>query len=372
MTNHDGLILKIFTNKSGNFNSNKTRKINRYPNIKEYLDKRYDDSFSLMETLNRIRFHIDVHPRCPICGNYVKYAGVSNNQIYFKETCSLSCANKYAKNKREKTCLEKYGVKNGGGSKQALEKIKQTCLEKYGVDHVWKSKKIHEKCTKTLKDKYGVTSTFVLNSTKQSILLKYGVDNVMKLKSTKEKIKQTCLEKYGVDHVWKNENIRKKCSDTFKENTGYNSPIQIPGISQKVFEIRKKNHTLNTSKLEDQLYEDIYSLFPSVKREYKESRYPWHCDFYIPELDMFVELQGYYTHGKHPYNPNLKEDVDLVNEHINKYGENCPLVNVWTISDPKKRETAEKNNLNYVELFSKEDIELFLINLQNIKDENFK
>lgn len=372
MGNHDNLILKIFINKTGNFNSNKTRKINKYPNIKEYLDKRYNDSFSLAETLNRIKFHIDKHPKCPVCGNYVKYAGVSNNKIYFKETCSLSCGNKYAKDKREKTCLEKYGVKNGGGSKQALEKIKQTCLEKYGVDHVWKSKEIHKKCTETVEKRYGVTSTFALESSKQNMLSKYGVTNIMELKSTREKIKQTCLEKYGVDHAWKNENVRKKCLETFKENTGYNSPIQIPGISQKVFEIRKKNHTLNTSKIEEQLYKDIYSLFPSVKREYKELRYPWHCDFYIPELDMFIELQGYYTHGKHPYNPNSIEDLNLVKEHINKYGDNCPLVNVWTISDPKKRETAKKNNLNYVELFNKEDINLFLINLQNIKDEKFK
>ena len=41
MGNHDNLILKIFINKTGNFNSNKTRKINKYPNIKEYLDNRY-------------------------------------------------------------------------------------------------------------------------------------------------------------------------------------------------------------------------------------------------------------------------------------------------------------------------------------------
>ena len=35
-------------------------------------------------------------------------------------------------------------------------------------------------------------------------------------------------------------------------------------------------------------------------------------------------------------------------------------------------ETAKKNNLNYVELFNNEDINLFLINLQNIKNEKFK
>ena len=88
------------------------------------------------------------------------------------------------------------------------------------------------------------------------------------------------------------------------------------------------------------------------------------------EID--ISLQVYYTHGKHPFDPDSIEDLNLVKEHINKYGKNCPLVNVWTISDPKKRETAKKNNLNYVELFNKEDINLFLINLQNIKNEKLK
>ena len=43
MTNHDNLILKIFINKTGNFNSNKTRKINKYPNIEELFYENYEE-----------------------------------------------------------------------------------------------------------------------------------------------------------------------------------------------------------------------------------------------------------------------------------------------------------------------------------------
>ena len=78
-------------------------------------------------------------------------------------------------------------------------------------------------------------------------------------------------------------------------------------------------------------------------------------------------------HGGHPFLYSSKEDQELLEKWKLKgtkfYNS---AIKVWTISDPKKRETAKKNNLNYVELFNKEDINLFLINLQNIKNEKFK
>ena len=87
---------------------------------------------------------------------------------------------------------------------------------------------------------------------------------------------------------------------------------------------------------------------------------------------MFIELQGSWTHGKHPFDKNSNKDIYILNIwklKNTKYYNNA--IKVWTISDIKKRETAKKNNLNYIELFSKNDIQLFLINLQNIKDEKF-
>lgn len=88
---------------------------------------------------------------------------------------------------------------------------------------------------------------------------------------------------------------------------------------------------------------------------------------------MFIELQGTWLHGLHPYNCNLIEDINKLNKWKSKNTKFYDIaIKVWTISDPKKRETAKKNNLNYIELFNKEDIQLFLINLQNIKNEKFE
>ena len=39
----------------------------------------------------------------------------------------------------------------------------------------------------------------------------------------------------------------------------------------------------------------------------------------------------------------------MIQKNTKKYQQ---AINVWTISDPLKRETAKKNNLNYLEIFS--------------------
>lgn len=69
------------------------------------------------------------------------------------------------------------------------------------------------------------------------------------------------------------------------------------------------------------MFSYIKEKFPSVKRQYKDNiRYPWRCDFYIPELDYFIEIQGYYTHNTHPYNPNSILDQVLVQRYKERYG----------------------------------------------------
>ena len=277
------------------------------------------------------------------------------NKDKIKEKSKQTCLEKYGveysaqadvvKDKIKQTCLEKYGVTNGGGSEQALEKIKQTCLKRYGLTNGGGSKESLEKI-------------------KQTCLERYGVDCSFKIDSVQEKIKQTCLKKYGVYSYSKTE-----------EYSDYMSKLMSSKEMQdKINETKRKNHTFNTSKIENKLYKEIKLIFPSVIAQYnKDDRYPWNCDFYIPELDMFIEFQGSWTHGKHPFDYNSEEDQEILKKwkiKNTKYYNNA--IQTWIDRDQKKRETAKKNNLNYIELFNKEDIQLFLINLQNIKNENFK
>ena len=290
----------------------------------------------------------------------VEYAQQSNK---VKDKAKQTCIEKYGvehytnREKSKQTCLEKYGVESNLNIPEVKEKIKQTCLEKYGVEYILQSKEFREKSKQTCIEKYGVEfsaqADVVKEKIKQTCLEKYGVPNGGGSKESLEKIKQTCLKRYGVPNGGGSKQSLDKIANT-----------------------KRKNHSFTTSKPEENLYQEIKSIYPSVIRQYKESRYPYNCDFYIPDLDMFIELQGSWTHGKHPYNEKSNQDQLILNKWksrlLDNHGFYLTAIKVWTISDPKKRETARKNNLNYVELFNKEDINLFLINLQNIKNEKLK
>ena len=345
--------------------------------IYEYLINRYDDSDSLKETLFRIYNGIEEHPKCPTCGKPLVFKG-----IFFK-FCSNICAQSSdeIKQKIKQTCLEKYGVDNYNKTKESKEKIKQTCLEKYGVEYFWQSDECKEKIKQTCLEKYGVDSPLksekIRNKGKKTCLEKYGVDNPAKLEENKEKVKQTCLKKYGGLAPICDPNIKNKIKQTCLEKYGVDNygkslkhKINMSTImssdemQEHRYNVMTKNHSFNTSKPEEELYLYIKEKFPSVKRQYKDKlRYPYNCDFYIPELDYFIELQGYYTHNTHPYNPNSISDQVLVERYKERYGPKCQAITIWTLKDPEKRDCAKHNHLNFKEIWNLEEGKKFIDNL---------
>ena len=391
--------------------------------IYEYLINRYDDSDSLKETLFRIYNGIEEHPKCPTCGKPLVFKGIFFK--FCSNICAQSSDE--IKQKIKQTCLEKYGVDNYNKTKESKEKIKQTCLEKYGVEYFWQSAECKEKIKQTCLEKYGVDSPLksekIRNKGKQTCLEKYGVDNPAKLEENKEKVKQTCLkkygtisttqckeirdkikqsclEKYGVDNPAKLEENKEKVKQTCLKKYGGLAPICDPNIKNQIkqtclekygvdnygkslkhkinmstimssdemqehrYNVMTKNHSFNTSKPEEELYLYIKEKFPSVKRQYKDKlRYPYNCDFYIPELDYFIELQGYYTHNTHPYNPNSISDQVLVERYKERYGPKCQAITIWTLKDPEKRDCAKRNNLNFKEIWNLEEGKKFIDNL---------
>ena len=111
----------------------------------------------------------------------------------------------------------------------------------------------------------------------------------------------------------------------------------------------------NNSEQENKLSVRLKSSFPNTQRQYRDERYPYFSDFYIPERDLFIEYNGYWTHGTHWYNPDSEDDVNAKIHHELKNPDWCPLA--WWTSDIEKRKAAKKNNLNYVVLWNEQDIE---------------
>lgn len=161
----------------------------------------------------------------------------------------------------------------------------------------------------------------------------------------------------GYDCIFKNPTVKNniyKWNHSIQNKNNWKRIANDPKVREKSNNTKRRNNTFNTSKIEDELYLYIKEKFPEVKRQYKDKeRYPFLCDFYIPSLDYFIELQGHWTHNDHPYDKDSMEDQKKVKEWKSKhtrYYDNA--IRCWTISDVKKRETARNNNINYKEIWS--------------------
>ena len=404
MKTHDSLIIRILI-KDDKILTNSIRKINKgkYPNILEYLNSRYDDSDCMTETIRRIEYKLEERPVCKWCSGHVSFNGYHKGSMHYSACCCSSCHAKYTKDKRFETNIKKYGRKNFGSA----EKVKEYWISHYGVDNPAKTDFVKKKMRETNLRKYGFNcsskSEIVKEKTKQTCLKRYGVEYAGQIEEAKEKSKKTCLEKYGseyyigskdclektikfskqnynVDWFTKSEEIKNKAKKTMLRRYGVEYSMQIPKnkeymsylmssyeMQERRYNTMKRNHTFNSSSTEEELFLYIKSRFPKVVRQYKDkNRYPYFCDFYIPELDYFIELQGYYTHGKHPFDPNSNEDLQLIEYYKKKYGEDCQPITIWSIKDVEKRECAKRNNLNFKEVWSLEDGKNFVNDLYSV------
>lgn len=132
----------------------------------------------------------------------------------------------------------------------------------------------------------------------------------------------------------------------------------INEFKEKRFNTLVKNNSFNKSIPEEKSYILLKEKYPDVLRQYKSTVYPYHCDFYIPSLDLYIECNYHWTHGGHPYDPLNSEDIKKYNKWKTIY--NFKYCETWTIRDVKKRNTAKQNNLNWLEFFSIQELKDWL------------
>ena len=150
-------------------------------------------------------------------------------------------------------------------------------------------------------------------------------------------------------------------SEDFK--TKYLTEDTIKTNLKKQIQSKRNNKSFNVSKDEQNLLNVLIQKFgkENIKSQFTDIRYPFLCDFYIEKLDLFIEYNGHWTHGKHPFDSTNENDSKKLKKWIDKsinskFYKNA--INVWTVRDPNKRQTAILNKLNYKELWSmKEAIE---------------
>lgn len=132
---------------------------------------------------------------------------------------------------------------------------------------------------------------------------------------------------------------------------------------EKEYITKKLNHSFNTSKPEQDYLIDLQNKYgiDDVVPQYQDERYKnpnnnrkFSCDFYIKSLDLFIELNYTWQHGKRPFNENDKQDLDTLANWMLKsnFKESYnQAIKIWTEIDPLKLQVLRKNKLNFMILY---------------------
>lgn len=120
-----------------------------------------------------------------------------------------------------------------------------------------------------------------------------------------------------------------------------------------------------SSKEEEKVYGVLISLFglKAIQRQYKSERYPWHCDFYIEPLDLFIECNFHWTHGPHPFDSTSPEDLEKLRT-LEEKAQNSDYykdaISVWTSRDVAKLNCFKDKKLNYLIFYSFKSFKKFI------------
>lgn len=363
-------------------------------NIKnKFILLNFIKKYSIFKTIKEVAYLLknknnleNLHIFCPICGKKNKFSGYKKG--YYNH-CSTRCSSldKNVLNKSKLTKLKRYGDENYHN----IEQMKETNLKKYGVEFNLSSDKIRQKIKNTNLQKYGVNSVLKLKEVhskgiekaatkevrykvKETCLNKYGVENISQCEIIQNKKKETNMKKYGVEwfpksskykSLFNNKNyvnkINNKRRKTCLERYGVEFSSQTINMQKKRYNTLKINKSFNKSKPEERCYNLLLTKFSNVFRNYKTNEYPFACDFYIPELNLYIEYNGFWTHGPTKYHePFDKNNINHINalniwiKRSNELGINNRkkklyqnAIKIWSIEDPKKLKTFIDNKLNF-------------------------
>lgn len=279
----------------------------RFPEFCEYINQKYS-SVPFRERLYWYVNDLTEQPLCPVCGKPSKFINFSKG---YYVTCSLSCARHYQPfiDKKDRTCLERYGVKNVASLKEVREKTKQTCLEKYGTNCSLQTPQALERMHKSNLKKYGIGNPFKSKEFQKHMqeenLKKYGIP-VQRVPEIVEKRKTTNLKKYGVDNVFKSSEFRETIKKHNIEKYGVEYPAQNKEVYQKNIQtnierygvpytcMREEARNLTNDSIPNQRFAQLLEENNiSYEREYTIDRFSY--DFKVG--DTLIELNPTPTHN---------------------------------------------------------------------------
>lgn len=225
---------------------------------------------------------------CPICGKKIKV-----RKKYEKICCSEECRLKYIKLHKDEINQKRIRKLKNTISKQSkeerekikarrIEKIKKTCLERYGTEYYAQ----REETRKMLSDKMK----------KQ----KHAWDEKNLYEKIIPKYKKICEEDNLELLEFRNRfdcTVKcKKCGDIFITRTlGYLAPEHTTNRCKICHPYEMK---WGTTKMEDEMAAFLDSLNVKYYRNWRQIIYPLEIDFFLPEYEIGIEMNGLYWHSE--------------------------------------------------------------------------
>ena len=203
---------------------------------------------------------------------------------------------------------------------------------------------VYEKRRKSNIKKYGQPVWNNPDKTTKTCFERYGSGR------NKEKIQATMMQRYGVKSYLSLDEI--------------NSTRDNPDIQSKIQESKRRNGTFNKSNVEEKIYEILKAKFKNVNRQFKSEKYPFNYDFYIEDINAYIECNFHWTHGLHPFNPSSDNDMkklEMWREKAKTFKFYKNAIDAWTNRDIIKRETARKNGVNLIEFWSFNEAKEYLL-----------
>lgn len=343
-----------------------------YKDIVEYnLNLCKDKTCSDAEHDFRVTSYLDFckcHKICPMCGN-------STTNIKF---CSYSCANKarFILNTSEYLCALKQKI--GAKSKQSWQNKTQDEIKSQVEKQVKKYKETISKRTESDRQRLsksiskGVRNFYATESKlhklkriekSKQIFAKYTAEQ-MQLHKTK--ISNAVKKAYANMSSNTKQKISKSISERnykFWNNLTQEQYKQVCKNMQNACKYRKytKNKYSNAELYFMKALDSLCVKY--LVNSYIDNRYPYKVDFYIPTLDLFIELNIHWTHGGMAFDKNNKQCLLQLYKWFDKSKTSKfykTAIDVWTRRDVQKLHTAFTHNLNYKVAYTVDDIDNIL------------
>ena len=232
---------------------------------------------------------------CKTCGKITQW----NRHIgRYKLHCSRTCGiiDPISKQKVINNSLQKYGTISPNSAQEKIDKTKQVCLQKYGHVSSVHNKDVHKKAENTWFKKYGTTTPWKDGIIGKKIIAtcldRYGVKSSWSVPEFWKKRNNTMLERYGVLHSMQNSNSYEKNIRSCYKRKAYRLPsgtiIYKQGYEPQFLDYIFTNKLFEESDINYQPSGILYINNKGTKSYY----YP---DFFIPKLNLIIEIKSTYT-----------------------------------------------------------------------------